>query len=153
VRFVRPSDDDPFTPYRLVTALLEAGLPEDAVAFVPGGHDLVDAIVQACSLSVLFGGQPLADRYASNRSVRIHGPGRSKVVVLANADFDRTVADLDSSWMTPAELHRGAQWLSVAPGNWPLRRGRPGAGAGPVTACGGRATGGGADGRGGAYNV
>jgi len=88
---VRPSDDDPFTPYRLVTALLEAGLPEDAVAFVPGGHDLVDAIVQACSLSVLFGGQPLADRYASNRSVRIHGPGRSKIVVLANADFDRTV--------------------------------------------------------------
>ena len=48
-------------------------------------------IVQSCSLSVLFGGQQLADRYASNRNVRIHGPGRSKVVVLADADFDQTV--------------------------------------------------------------
>ena len=88
---VRPSNDDLFTPYRLVTALLDAGLPEDAIAFVPGAHDLVDAIVQACSLSVLFGAQPLADRYSSHRNVRIHGPGRSKVVVLGGADFDETV--------------------------------------------------------------
>lgn len=88
---LRPSNDDLFTPYRLVRSFLEAGLPEDAIAFVPGGHDLVDPIVQSCALSVLFGGQPLADRYASNRSVRIHGPGRSKVVVLEDADFDKTV--------------------------------------------------------------
>ncbi len=88
---LRPSNDDLFTPYRLVTAFLEAGLPEDAVAFVPGGHDLVDAIVQSCSLAVLFGGQQLADRYASNRRVRIHGPGRSKIVVLADAEFESTV--------------------------------------------------------------
>jgi len=88
---LRPSNDDLFTPYRLVTALLDAGLPEDAIAFVPGGHDLVDPIVQSCALSVLFGAQQLADRYASNRNVRIHGPGRSKVVVRAGADFDQTV--------------------------------------------------------------
>ena len=88
---LRPSNDDLFTPYRLVTAFLEAGLPEEAIAFVPGGHDLVDPIVQACSLSVLFGGQQLADRYAPNRNVKIHGPGRSKVVVLADADFEQTV--------------------------------------------------------------
>lgn len=88
---LRPSNDDLFTPYRLVTAFLEAGLPEEAIAFVPGGHDLVDPIVQACSLSVLFGGQQLADRYASHRNVRIHGPGRSKVVALAGADPEETV--------------------------------------------------------------
>jgi hypothetical protein len=88
---LRPSNDDLFTPYRLVTALLEAGLPEEAIAFVPGGHDLVDPLVQSCALSVLFGGQQLADRYAANRHVRIHGPGRSKIVVLAGADVDETV--------------------------------------------------------------
>lgn len=88
---LRPSNDDPFTPYRLVSALLEAGLPEDSIAFVPGGHDLVDAIVQSCSLSVLFGGQPLADRYASNRNVKVHGPGRSKIVVLSDAEIEPTV--------------------------------------------------------------
>lgn len=83
---VRPSGDDVFTPYRLAASLLEAGLPEDALAFVPGGHDLVDAIVQSCSLCVLFGMQPLADRYAANRNVKVHGPGRSKVVVPIGAE-------------------------------------------------------------------
>ena len=89
---LRPSSDDLFTPYRLVMSFLEAGLPEDAVAFVPGGHDLVDTIVQSCSLAVLFGGQQVADMYASNRRVRIHGPGRSKVIVLADADFEQSVS-------------------------------------------------------------
>jgi hypothetical protein len=88
---LRPSNDDLFTPYRLVTSFLEAGLPEEAIAFVPGGHDLVDPMVQSCALSVLFGGPALADRYASDRRVRIHGPGRSKIVVLPDADLDETV--------------------------------------------------------------
>jgi acyl-CoA reductase-like NAD-dependent aldehyde dehydrogenase len=88
---LRPSMDDLFTPYRLVRSLLQAGLPEDAIAFVPGAHDLVDTIVESCSLSVLFGGQQIVDRYGSNNRVRIHGPGRSKVVVLTNADFEQAV--------------------------------------------------------------
>jgi acyl-CoA reductase-like NAD-dependent aldehyde dehydrogenase len=88
---LRPSNDDLFTPYRLVRSLLDAGLPPDAIAFVPGGHDLVDPIVDGCAQSVLFGGQQLADRYAANRRVKIHGPGRSKIVVLAGADPDDTV--------------------------------------------------------------
>jgi acyl-CoA reductase-like NAD-dependent aldehyde dehydrogenase len=88
---LRPSIDDLFTPYRLVRSLLEAGLPEDAVAFVPGAHDLVDAVVEACPLTVLFGGQQIAERYGGNSRIRIHGPGRSKVVVCADADFDETV--------------------------------------------------------------
>ena len=62
---VRPSSDDVFTPYRVAMSLLEAGLPEDAIVFAPGGHDLVDAIIDTCSLAVLFGAQPLADRYAA----------------------------------------------------------------------------------------
>lgn len=88
---LRPSYDDVFTPYRLVMSLLEAGLPEDAIAFVPGAYDLVDAIVQASSLSVIFSGQQLADRYGEERNVKVYGPGRSKVVVPANADFDLAV--------------------------------------------------------------
>src|SRR5207245_412454 len=75
-----------------VRSLLEAGLPEDAIAFVPGGHELVDALVESCSLSVLFGGDQLASRYAPTSRLRIHGPGRSKVVVFANADFAQAVS-------------------------------------------------------------
>ncbi len=89
---VRPSEDDVFTPYRLAMALLEAGLPEDALAFVPGTHELMDALVQACALTVLFGMGHLEERYAANRNVKVYGPGRSKVVVLRNADFEAAVA-------------------------------------------------------------
>ena len=88
---VRPSSDDVFTPYRVAMSLFEAGLPDDAIVFAPGGHDLVDAIIGTCSLAVMFGAQQMADRYASNRNVRIHGPGRSKIVVTADADEDAAV--------------------------------------------------------------
>ncbi len=88
---VRPSEDDLFTPYRLARALLEAGLPEEGLFFVPGPHELTDAIVQTCSLAVLFGMPQLEDRYAGQRTVKVYGPGRSKVVVTRNAGFERTV--------------------------------------------------------------
>ncbi|MBH8577420.1 aldehyde dehydrogenase family protein [Nostocaceae cyanobacterium CENA369] len=88
---LRPSYDDVFTPYRLLMSLLEAGLPEESVAFVPGTHELVDTIAQAASLSVIFGGQQLQERYAKDCNIKVYGPGRSKVVVPANADFDRSV--------------------------------------------------------------
>jgi hypothetical protein len=67
---LRPSNDDLFTPYRLVTAFLDAGLPEDATHSVPGGHDLVDPIVQSCALSATV------RRTATGRSLRIE-PQRS----------------------------------------------------------------------------
>lgn len=88
---VRPSYRDVFTPYRLVMSLLEAGLPEDALAFFPGAHELVDTITQATALTVVFGGQEIADRYAGDNHVKVYGPGRSKAVVLANADFNQAV--------------------------------------------------------------
>jgi acyl-CoA reductase-like NAD-dependent aldehyde dehydrogenase len=72
-------------------SLLEAGLPEDALAFFPGTHELVDTITQATALTVVFGGQEIADRYARDNHVKVYGPGRSKAVVLANADFKEAV--------------------------------------------------------------
>jgi acyl-CoA reductase-like NAD-dependent aldehyde dehydrogenase len=87
---LRPSDGDVFTPYRPATALLAAGLPEDGLSFVPGAHDLVDAVVRSCSLSVLFGTQQLDDRYAAQRNVKVYGPGRSKVIVLSGEDTQKT---------------------------------------------------------------
>jgi len=88
---VRPSYRDVFTPYRLVMSLLEAGLPEDALTFFPGTHELVDTITKATALTVVFGGQEIADRYAGDNHVKVYGPGRSKAVVLANADFNQAV--------------------------------------------------------------
>jgi acyl-CoA reductase-like NAD-dependent aldehyde dehydrogenase len=88
---LRPSYADVFTSHRLVRALLAAGLPANAIAFAPGNHDLVDALVAAVPVSILFGGPQLAEEYAANRRVKVYGPGRSKVIVTANADRDVAV--------------------------------------------------------------
>lgn len=91
---VRPSALDVFTPYRLLTALRAAGLPEGAASFVPGGHELAEAVVAATARSVVFGGETLRRRYAGLSHVQLHGPGRSKALVCADAAAETVVDPL-----------------------------------------------------------
>lgn len=78
---LRPGADDPFTPWRVLLALHEAGFPTDRIAFLPGGHDLVPALVECCDKVVAYGGERLGDRLGRERKVLFNGPGRSKVLV------------------------------------------------------------------------
>jgi len=91
---VRPSALDVFTPYRLLMALAAAGLPAGAASFVPGGHELTEAIVAATGRSVVFGGEALRRRYAGVSHVQLHGPGRSKALVCADAATEDVVEPL-----------------------------------------------------------
>lgn len=86
---LRPSSADVFTPYRLTMALLEAGLPNNLLHFLPGAHDLVDAIIRHASLTAIFGGQAMLDAYSGDPRVKVYGPGRSKALVCADADLDQ----------------------------------------------------------------
>lgn len=77
---VRPGARDPFTPARMIAALLSAGIEPAALSLLPGGHDTGDALVKAADLSLVFGGDAAMARYGANRSVIRRGPGRSKVL-------------------------------------------------------------------------
>ena len=77
---IRPGSRDPLTPMRMVAALLEAGVAPSALSVLPGGHDLGDALVDAADLSMVFGGDQAARRYAHDRRVILRGPGRSKLL-------------------------------------------------------------------------
>ncbi|QDQ16012.1 aldehyde dehydrogenase family protein [Streptomyces spectabilis] len=78
---LRPGSKDPFTPRRLTAALLEAGLDPHRLAFLPGGHDLGDHLLDQADLGIVYGGPDAAARYGNRRDILVRGPGRSKALV------------------------------------------------------------------------
>lgn len=78
---LKPGSQEPWTPYRMAVAMIEAGIPKEAVAVYHGGHDVGQSIVQRCGRSLVFGGQATADLYAGNPAVQVHGPGYSKILI------------------------------------------------------------------------
>ena len=77
---LKPGSQEPWTPYRMAVAMIEAGIPRESVAVYHGRHDVGQAIVQRCGRSLVFGGQATMDTYAGNPAVQVHGPGYSKVL-------------------------------------------------------------------------
>jgi acyl-CoA reductase-like NAD-dependent aldehyde dehydrogenase len=79
---LKPGSQEPWTPYRVAAAMVEAGLPSEAIAIYPGaGADIGGAILQACGRSMIFGGPQTVQQYASNPRVQVHGPGFSKILL------------------------------------------------------------------------
>ncbi|MEU2711964.1 aldehyde dehydrogenase family protein [Streptomyces sp. NPDC007205] len=83
---VRPSHRDPLTPYRLVSALRQAGVPAAQLVLAPCDHATADLIVERSDRALVYGGQDVVDKYRNRGDVLLQGPGRSKLVVTADAD-------------------------------------------------------------------
>ncbi|MCS3779340.1 aldehyde dehydrogenase family protein [Tsukamurella ocularis] len=77
---VRPSVKDPFTPYRLVKCLANAGF-DDQISYIPTSHETVDSIVECADFTLLYGGSDVVAKYANSPKVVTQGPGQSKIVV------------------------------------------------------------------------
>lgn len=92
---VRPGSRDPFTPRRLTAALLTAGLDPQTLAFLPGGHEVGEHLLEQADLGLVYGGPAAAARFGTRNDVLVRGPGRSKVLVPAGAELDHgLLADL-----------------------------------------------------------
>jgi acyl-CoA reductase-like NAD-dependent aldehyde dehydrogenase len=86
---VRPSRREPFTPYRLVSALREAGFGPDQLVLLPTEHATADRMIAGADLAMVYGGQDVVDRYATTPTVLGQGPGRSKILLTASRDWRR----------------------------------------------------------------
>jgi acyl-CoA reductase-like NAD-dependent aldehyde dehydrogenase len=91
---LKPGPQEPWTPYRMTAAFIEAGIPRAAISIYPGGGDVGAAVLDACARSVVFGGTPTVDRYRGNPRVQAHGPGFSKIL-LGDDQVDRWEQHLD----------------------------------------------------------
>jgi acyl-CoA reductase-like NAD-dependent aldehyde dehydrogenase len=78
---LKPGPQEPWTPYRMAAAFVEAGIPREAISIYPGQADVGAAVVDSCARSLIFGGLPTVDRYKGNPRVQAHGPGFSKILL------------------------------------------------------------------------
>ncbi|MGD9636629.1 MAG: aldehyde dehydrogenase family protein [Pirellulales bacterium] len=79
---LKPGSQEPWTPYRIAAAFVEAGIPREAIAIYPGaGAEIGGAILSSCSRSMIFGGPQTVEQYAGNPGVQVHGPGFSKILL------------------------------------------------------------------------
>ena len=79
--FLKPGREDPFTPLRIVQAMIQAGFPKEAFGYYPTTHEGGDTIVTHCGRGISFGSDVTVKKYAPYESVSVHGTGRSKILI------------------------------------------------------------------------
>jgi acyl-CoA reductase-like NAD-dependent aldehyde dehydrogenase len=84
---VRPSRREPFTGQRLITALRESGFRAEDVSYLPTDYAGADEIIRVADLAMVYGGQDVVDKYATDPSVWVNGPGRAKILITAEHDW------------------------------------------------------------------
>ena len=91
---LKPGPQEPWTPYRMTAALVEAGIPAEAISIYPGEAEVGAAVLSTCPRSMIFGGTPTVERYRGDPRVQAHGPGFSKILLGEDA-VDRWEEYLD----------------------------------------------------------
>ena len=81
---LRPGSAEPWTPYRLIQALIKAGIPREAFCFYPSGHAGAGEIVRSTGRSMFFGDVGAVGTVAGDPRVELHGPGYSKLFIGAD---------------------------------------------------------------------
>ena len=77
---LRPGGTEPWTPFRLIQALIKAGVPGDAFNYFPSDHAGAGEIVRQTGRSMFFGDVTAIGSVAGDSRVELHGPGYSKLV-------------------------------------------------------------------------
>jgi acyl-CoA reductase-like NAD-dependent aldehyde dehydrogenase len=78
---LKPGPQEPWTPYRMAAAFIEAGVPKEAIAIYPGGADVGAEVVRRSDRTMIFGGTATVERYRGDTRVQVHGPGFSKILL------------------------------------------------------------------------
>ena len=91
---LKPGPQEPWTPFRMMAAFVEAGIPPEAISIYPGGGDIGAAVLASCDRAMIFGGTPTVERYQGNSRVQAHGPGFSKIL-LGDDEVDNWEQHLD----------------------------------------------------------
>jgi Aldehyde dehydrogenase family len=78
---LKPGSAEPWTPYRIIQALIKAGAPREAFNFYPADHAGAGEILRNCGRGIIFGDASTTSVWANDARVEIHGPGHSKIVL------------------------------------------------------------------------
>ena len=79
---LKPGPQEPWTPYRMTQAFLEAGIPRQSIAIYPSpAPEVGAAVLNNCSRALIFGSTATVERYRGNPRVQVHGPGFTKILL------------------------------------------------------------------------
>jgi acyl-CoA reductase-like NAD-dependent aldehyde dehydrogenase len=118
---LRPGSAEPWTPYRIAQALMQAGVPGDAFSYFPSDHAGAGEIVRQCGRSMFFGDLAAVGSFAGDPRIELHGPGYSKILFgLDQVDHWRDSLDL----MVASIAENGGRSCVNASGVWTPRHGR-----------------------------
>ncbi len=118
---LKPGREEPWSPYRVIQALIRAGLPAEAFCFLPTSHEGAREILLKAGRSLIFGDAATVRPWEGDPRVQIHGPGYSKVI-LGPDSADRWESCLEM--MVSSILENGGRSCINASGVWTPRHGR-----------------------------
>lgn len=78
---LKPGSAEPWTPYRIIQALIKAGAPREAFSFYAADHAGAAEILRSSGRGMVFGDASTTGAWRYDSRVEIHGPGFSKVVI------------------------------------------------------------------------
>jgi acyl-CoA reductase-like NAD-dependent aldehyde dehydrogenase len=81
---LKPGGAEPWTPYRIIQALIKAGVPAEAFSYYPTGHAGAREVLLGTGRGMVFGDAGSTAQWKDDSRVEVHGPGYSKIVVGAD---------------------------------------------------------------------
>lgn len=78
---LKPGSAEPWTPYRVIQAMIRAGVPSEAFSFYPADHAGAGEILRHCGRGMIFGDASSTGMWKEEGRVEIHGPGYSKIII------------------------------------------------------------------------
>jgi acyl-CoA reductase-like NAD-dependent aldehyde dehydrogenase len=118
---LKPGPQEPWTPYRMSQAMIQAGVPAEAFAIYAGGGDVGAAVLQSCRRTMLFGSQATVDQHEGNPGIQVHGPGYTKILI-GDDQVDDWEKYLDIM-VTSIALNSGRSCINCS-GIWVSRNGK-----------------------------
>lgn len=78
---LKPGSAEPWTPLRVIQALIKAGAPPEAFFFYPSDHAGAAEILRSSGRGMVFGDVSTTKLYANDPRIEVHGPGFSKILL------------------------------------------------------------------------
>ncbi len=85
---LKPGGAEPWTPYRIIQAMIKAGAPAEAFCYYPADHAGGGEILRQCERGMVFGDTGSTKHWRNDSRIEVHGPGYSKIVIGRDAIGD-----------------------------------------------------------------
>ncbi|MBI3278272.1 MAG: aldehyde dehydrogenase [Acidobacteria bacterium] len=117
---LKPGSAEPWSPYRIIQALVRAGAPKEAFGYYPCDHAGAGEILRGCGRGMVFGDVSTTRLWANDPRIEVHGPGYSKIVI-GEDQIDCWEEEIDV--IVASILENSGRSCINASGVWVPRRG------------------------------